>query len=76
VPAYFGFLRDRAAIKFQEEFQNGYFEHAVQIDESLFGRRKYNRGRKVRQDWVFGICDSGPGGPVYMQRVLKRDAVT
>jgi transposase-like protein len=76
VRSYFAFLRDRATVKFQEDFEKERFNHAVQIDESLFGRRKYNRGRKARQDWVFGICDSRPGGRVYMQPVLKRDAAT
>lgn len=32
--------------------------HHLQIDESKFGKRKYNRGRRVDGCWVFGIAEA------------------
>ena len=48
----------------------------VQIDESLFTKRKYERGRKVPQKWVFGACESQPEGRCYFTIVPKRDQKT
>ncbi|XP_065064355.1 uncharacterized protein LOC135690664 [Rhopilema esculentum] len=47
----------------------------VEIDESLFSKRKYNRGRILPQNWIFGGYD-----PVdkkgFLVPVPRRDAVT
>lgn len=47
----------------------------VQIDESLFVKRKYNRGRPVREGWVFGMIEEGTKR-VVVKFVAKRDAAT
>ena len=47
----------------------------VEIDESKFGRRKYNRGRLVVGTWVFGILERDTGRMV-MLSVADRSAAT
>nr|CAH7719933.1 unnamed protein product [Callosobruchus chinensis] len=47
----------------------------VQIDESLFGHRKYERGRVLQGNWVLGIIEDGRED-VRMVVVDKRDSDT
>ena len=49
--------------------------YTVEIDESKFGKRKYNRGRRLDGKWVFGgICRES--GDCFFNIVEKRDANT
>jgi hypothetical protein len=47
----------------------------VEIDESKFGRRKYNRGRWQEGHWVFGGIERGSGRS-FMVEVPQRNAAT
>ncbi len=47
----------------------------VEIDESKFGKRKYNRGRKVTGQWVLGGIERG-SNRMFMKPVEKRDRAT
>ncbi len=47
----------------------------VEVDESMFFKRKYNRGRQVQQRWVFGGIQRNTG-MVFMVEVDRRDAPT
>ena len=47
----------------------------VEIDESKFGKSKYNRGRVVDGHWVFVGIERG-SGECFLVEVEKRDAAT
>ena len=46
-----------------------------EIDESKFGKRKYNRGRRREGQWVWGGVERGCD-EVFMQITPSRDAAT
>jgi transposase-like protein len=75
VCTYYGHFRDRVVEKCGAEVA-AWEADDVQIDESLFGRRKYNRGRIVHDQWVFGMCESEPGGKIFMTSVTDRSRAT
>ena len=47
----------------------------VEIDESKFGRRKYNHGQRVNGHWVFGGMERVTG-ECFLVKVDRRDATT
>lgn len=47
----------------------------VEIDEAKFGKRKYNRGRIITGQWVFGGIERGTNN-TFLVPVEKRDAET
>ena len=55
--------------------QIGRPDKLVEIDESMFGKRKYNRGRRRNGKWVFGGCERG-SKLAFMVEVAQRDAAT
>lgn len=46
--------------------QLGLHGQVVEIDESLFVRRKGNVGRSKRQLWVFGLAERGTNRRMFM----------
>ena len=48
----------------------------VELDESKFGKRKYNRGHPVGGSWVFGGIERTPERRVFLSVVPDRSAET
>lgn len=47
-----------------------------EIDESKFGKRKYNRGHPVEGVWVLGFAQKGGDKKVRLIQIEKRDKIT
>ena len=47
----------------------------VEVDESKFGRRKYNRGHPVKGQWLFD-CVERESGKTFLVPVLDRPTDT
>ena len=73
---WFNFIRDVCAEYFkQNPVEIGGPGIHVEIDESKFGRRKYNRRRWQEGHWVFGGIESITGKS-FLVEVQQRDANT
>jgi hypothetical protein len=48
----------------------------VHVDESKFGKRKHNRGRRIAGAWVIGGVEIGQGGKFFAEVVERRDRET
>lgn len=48
----------------------------VEIDESKFGKRKYNRGHPVDGVWIVGGVERTPERKIFLVKVLRRDQAT
>mgnify|MGYP002224293830 CR=1 FL=1 len=48
----------------------------VEIDEAKFGKRKYNRGRRIEGQWVFGAVERDNPKKFFMIPVERRDEET
>ena len=44
----------------------------IEIDECQLGRRKYHRGRRQKEIWVFGAIDRNTVPPVFFMEIVKR----
>ena len=76
---WYSFCRDICIKHFDDnptQFNKGNLQTELQIDESIFGKkRKYNRGKNFQRFWIFGISDA-ENHKVHIEIVETRDRET
>lgn len=74
------FCRDIAVYHYEhEEVSNekiGGIGALVEIDESVFSKRKYHRGRRVKETWVFGGVNRENSNELFVEIVPDRTQET
>lgn len=74
---YFRYFRELVADSLDEEdWKVGGEGVVVEIDESKFGKRKYNRGHRVEGAWVIGGIERSQSRKFFVRVVEQRDAET
>ena len=75
---FFNFCREVCSVIIKEHSEPiGGVGKVVEIDESKFGKRKYNRGKRVEGVWVFGGIERDSNPPkCFFTPVTDRSAAT
>ena len=77
---WYRFCRDIVGFHYErEEVSNtkiGGVGQVVAIDESVFSKRKYHRGRVVKETWVFGGINRNNKEEIFVEIVPNRSKET
>lgn len=77
IASYYTYFRELVADSLNaQDFQIGGQNIVVQIDESKFGLRKYNRGHRVEGVWIFGGVEITQERKVFLVPVPDRNQNT
>ncbi|EPR78318.1 hypothetical protein SLOPH_1875 [Spraguea lophii 42_110] len=63
----------KIVLKYNKNIKLGGKRVIVEIDESKFGKRKYNRGHRVEGTWILGAVERTGKRKIVLQPVIKRN---